>query len=113
MKLTSEELKLLVLHLHLMRKAVKKGFKKTYGLFGYKEKMKLYDGIIEYTNELNLEEDQELVLNDDLHEMLVSFMEWYVEELENGLDHSDQQQVTALETLKGITEKTKLQKVVL
>lgn len=112
MKLTSEELVLLVLHLNLMRKAVKKGFKKTYGLFGHKEKLKVYDEILEYISELDLEQDQELQLSDEHHDMLVSFLVWYLKELEKGMDVKDETQVNALETLKGIAEKTKLQKAV-
>ncbi len=112
MKLTSSELAMLVLHLNLMRKAVKKGFKKTYGMFGFKGKMKLYDGVLEYISELDIEQDQELQLSDEHHEMLVSFLEFYVPELEKGMDVSDEKQVNAIDILKSIKEKTKLQKVV-
>lgn len=112
MKLTSEELAILVLHLNLMRKAIKKGFKKTYGMFGYKAQMKIYDGILEYLSELDIEQDQKLMLSDEHHEMLVSFLEWYKDELARGMDANDKDQVNALEVLNGITEKTKLQKVV-
>ncbi|OIJ22060.1 hypothetical protein BKP45_05125 [Anaerobacillus alkalidiazotrophicus] len=112
MKLTSEELALMLVHLKMMRKAVKKGLKKTYGLFGHREKMKLYDEILEYISTMDLEEDQELQLSDEHHDMLVSFMTWYVEELEKGIDNSDDEHRNALATLKAITEKMKLQKVV-
>jgi hypothetical protein len=91
MKLERSELAILVLHMNVMRKAIKKGFKASYGLLEGRRKVKLYDSVksrleIEFkqhTNEnLNPQSDViNFVLIDDEINMISSFLNWYVEEI--------------------------------
>jgi hypothetical protein len=89
--LERSELAILVLHMNVMRKAIKKGFKSIYGLLEGRKKVKLYDTIKErFESELkeHIEEELELqndaiqfVLIDDEINMISSFLTWYLEEL--------------------------------
>jgi hypothetical protein len=84
-KLTLErsELAILVLHMNIMRKPVKKGFKSNYGQFEGRKKIKEYDELKErFQDELNEEVDPVcFVLEEQEVTMLHSFINWYVLEI--------------------------------
>jgi hypothetical protein len=90
--LERSELAILVLHMNIMRKAIKKGFKSNYGLLEGRKKVKLYDTIKErFESELKEHTEEEevdqqndaiqFVLIDDEINMISSFLTWYLEEL--------------------------------
>jgi hypothetical protein len=89
--LERSELTILVLHMNVMRKAIKKGFKSNYGLLEGRKKVKLYDIIKErFESELKEHTEEEVdqqndaiqfVLIDDEINMISSFLTWYLEEL--------------------------------
>lgn len=85
MNLTLErsELAILVLHMNIMRKSIKKGFKTNYGQFEGRRKLKEYDQIKDrFMNQLNEETDPIcFVLEDSEINMLHSFINWYVLEI--------------------------------
>jgi hypothetical protein len=89
--LERSEFAILVLHMNMMRKAIKKGFKSNYGLLEGRKQIKLYDSIKErFESELKEHPEEELelqndaidfVLIDDEINMISSFMTWYLEEI--------------------------------
>jgi hypothetical protein len=87
--LERSELAILVLHMNLMRKAIKKGFKSNYGLLEGRKKIKLYDSIKErFESELKEHTEEELELQNDVFvlvdeeiNMTSSFLTWYLEEI--------------------------------
>jgi hypothetical protein len=88
--LERSELVILVLHMNVMRKAIKKGFKSSYGLLEGRKKVKLYDTIKErfeselkeHTEEVDQQNDAiQFVLIDDEINMISSFLTWYLEEI--------------------------------
>jgi hypothetical protein len=86
MNLTIErsELAILVLHMNIMRKPIKKGFKANYGHFESRRHVKMYDGLKgRLEQELN-EEIDPISLDVDEQElnMLHSFINWYIQEIE-------------------------------
>jgi hypothetical protein len=109
MELTLErsELAILVLHMNIVRKPIKKGFKSNYGQFEGRKKIKEYDSIKErFQEELNEEiapicfvlEEQEL-------NMLHSFINWYLLELklsaeEKKTDINGEEQINILESIQ-------------
>lgn len=83
LKLDRLELATLVLHMNIMRKSVKKGFKANYGLLEGRKKIKLYDDIKEKISE-GYDEEMDIVIfpfSVDEIDMLSSFMNFYVQEL--------------------------------
>lgn len=103
------ELAILVLHMNIMRKNTKKGFKAKYGLLNGSKMIKTYDSI---KNKLLsvFEEEKEhnlVVLIPEEFEMLHEFINWYVKELHK----SATEQKTDIETdeqyliIKGIATK--------
>jgi hypothetical protein len=90
MKLTLErsELAILVLHMNIMRKPIKKGFKSNYGHFEGRKMIKEYD-VLKDQLEVNLNEEMELVnfeFNEQETNMLHSFLKWYVSEIKISAD---------------------------
>jgi hypothetical protein len=82
-KLTNVEAATIVLHMSIMRKNIKKGFKKNYGIFEGKKYLKIYDGIV---NSIGEEVDEEfetiyIDLNEKEQELLYSFLDFYLKQL--------------------------------
>jgi hypothetical protein len=82
--LERSELAILVLHMNIMRKPIKKGFKANYGHFESRKRLKTYDVIKErFETELNEEIDPILFeLTEPELNMLHSFINWYVQEIQ-------------------------------
>lgn len=108
MELTLErpELAILVLHMNLMRKSIRKGFKANYGHSEGRSMLNVFDGLKtlfenELTDDLgdicfNLEEPQNV--------MLQSFMNWYVVEVKlsaeiKGENIEQNEQISILESI--------------
>lgn len=103
--LENKEVATLLFHMSVMRKSVKKGFKKTYGLLKHKTYIKTYDSIVEDLKELASNEGEKYFLNLDEqeNEMFQDFLKWYVVELEKDLgDQPDEQAEEGLLLLKKI-----------
>lgn len=103
--LENKEVATLLFHMSVMRKAVKKGFKKTYGLLGHKPYMKRYDSVVEKLKALTSNEGETylLQLDDQEDEMFQNFLKWYVAELEKNLgDQPDEEAEKGLLLLKKI-----------
>lgn len=103
--LENKEVATLLFHMLVMRKAVKKGFKKTYGLLGHKQYMKRYDSVVEKLKALTSNEGETylLQLDDQEDEMFQTFLKWYVAELEKNLgDQPDEEAEEGLLLLKKI-----------
>jgi hypothetical protein len=82
--LERSELAILVLHMNIMRKPIKKGFKSNYGQLEGRKKVKEYDELKErFQEELN-EETDPIYFNLEEQEisMLHSFLNWYVLEIQ-------------------------------
>lgn len=72
-----------------MRENIKKGFKANYGLIEAKKKMSIYDeltNILSNDFEGSEQEKVVIVLNDEKIDMLHSFINWYVSEIEASAD---------------------------
>jgi hypothetical protein len=104
--LERSELAVLVLHMNIMRKPIKKGFKSNYGHFEGRNKLKEYDEIKElFMNELK--ENTEPVtfdLNNQKLNMLQSFLNWYVLEIKisaesQGADVEKDEQIVILDDI--------------
>lgn len=83
--LERHQLAILVLHMNIMRKSVKKGFKANYGLLEGRKKLKLFEKVKEKLAEEIDNEEVDIFIFDLLAEevdMLSSFLNWYVQELE-------------------------------
>lgn len=104
--LERSELAILVLHLNIMRKPVKKGFKSNYGPFEGRKKLKVYDEIKERFQD-NLSEEIDPVLIDlDEQELIMmkSFINWYVLEIKlsaeaKGTNIEHEEQIMILESI--------------
>jgi hypothetical protein len=81
--LERSELAILVLHMNIMRKPIKRGFKSNYGHFEGRKKLKEYDELKEmFMNELQENNDPVTFdLNNLELNMLQSFLNWYVLEI--------------------------------
>lgn len=81
--LERSELAILVLHMNIMRKPIKRGFKSNYGHFERRKKLKEYDELKEmFMNELQENNDPVTFdLNNLELNMLQSFLNWYVLEI--------------------------------
>lgn len=81
--LERSELAILVLHMNIMRKPIKRGFKSNYGHFEGRKKLKEYDELKEmFMNELKENIDPVTFdLNNLELNMLQSFLNWYVLEI--------------------------------
>jgi hypothetical protein len=85
MKLLLErsDMAILVLHMNIMCKPIKKGFKSNYGHFEGRKMIKEYDALKERLED-ELNEEIELVnfeFNEQETNMLHSFLKWYVLEI--------------------------------
>lgn len=103
--LENKEVATLLFHMSVMRQAVKKGFKKTYGLLKHKTYIKTYDSIVEKLKSIasNEGETYNLQLDDQEDEMFQNFLKWYVGELEKDLgDQVTDEQEEGLLVLKKI-----------
>lgn len=103
--LENKEVATILFHMSVMRKAVKKGLKRTYGLLGHKAYIKSYDSVVEKLKTLTSDEGETYILqlDDQEDEIYKSFMKWYVNELEKDLDDkTDEQAKEGLLLLKKI-----------
>jgi hypothetical protein len=114
MEITLErsELAILVLHMNIMRKPIKKGFKANYGHFESRKQLKIYDGLKErFETELNEEIDPILfVLTEPELNMLHSFINWYVQEIQKsaGVQQADITKDEQIEILVSIQNKVNM-----
>lgn len=94
MLITITEIGTLNYHMHLMRKSVKKGFKRTYGAIEGKRVLEVYDSacnvLVGYLAHLQIEDkDQEYLdthtikveLDEEQKTLLHSFLDWYTKTL--------------------------------
>lgn len=94
MELTISEIGILNYHMHLMRKSVKKGFKRSYGAPEGKVMLDVYDsvcnGLVSHLAHLHLEDKDEdyiqtqkleIGFTDDQKVMLHSFLDFYTKSL--------------------------------
>lgn len=85
-KLEKIEMSVLLLHMKITRKNVKKGFKNNYGSKEGKELIKQYDDITNFLENsiegLEEGENEQIHLNEQEFNLLHSFLTWYVTEIE-------------------------------
>lgn len=82
-KLTNDELAMLILHMSIMRKEIKKALKRNYGLFEVKKKMNVYDSILDKITSFNEKKTlHDIALDDDELSMLHAFLSSYTVEIE-------------------------------
>lgn len=76
------EKSILGLHMKIIRKNIKKGFKKNYGSKQGKELINQYDLIL---SRLEIEKEEETILSLDLDQdnLLKSFLNWYITQLQD------------------------------
>lgn len=113
MKLTLErsELTILVFHMNIMRKPIKKGFKSNYGHFEGRKMIKEYDALKEQLED-ELNEEIELVnfeFNEQETNMLHSFLKWYVLEIKlsaeaQGANVERDEQILILEKINRLVD---------
>jgi hypothetical protein len=86
--LERSELAILVLHMNIMRKSIKKGFKANYGLLEGRRKLGVFDELKDlFVNELNENIDPiEFDLSDQEFDMLHSFINFYVQEIQKSAE---------------------------
>lgn len=109
--LVQEELKIIMLHMAIMRKSVKKGFKKRYSAFESKLYIKTYDETLRLLSDKFEVADSDIELNEQQYELLVSFLAFYVPELGKDEKNLDKDQKEQLEILKSIEQKITLLEV--
>lgn len=108
LKLERHQLAILVLHMNIMRKSIKKGFRATYGLMEGRKKLKLFDQVKEKLVEDIDNEGVDIFIFELLAEevdMLSSFLNWYVQELElsaevEGLNTESNEVLTVLKEVR-------------
>jgi hypothetical protein len=104
--LERSDLAVLVLHLNAMRNSVKKGFKRNYGLFEGKQKIKIYDAMKEsFSGTFERDEVNGTELDHEQLDMLHSFIKWYIPELsldadDEGIKWESNESAQALERVK-------------
>ncbi|MEF7566342.1 hypothetical protein V4V35_25465 [Bacillus infantis] len=115
--LSRVEVAVLIFHMNIMRKNVKKVFKKNYGKEDGKELLSYYDKSLDKLADLleSVKEGEEGSLDMDEKEMnvLSSFVSWYALELELTLDQADSKKnedEAQLQALKDILEKLEQEK---
>ncbi|MDP4086030.1 MAG: hypothetical protein Q8934_15610 [Bacillota bacterium] len=108
MKLILErlELSILLLHMNIMRKPIKKGLKTKYGHYEARKIIKIYDDLKErFENQLSVEtEPIDFYLNEQELDMLHSFITWYIAEIQasakdQGANLKNDEQVIILEQI--------------
>ena len=91
MLFSSDEVVILSFHLSVMRKPVKKGLKKNYGLFEGKRKMKVYDAAMNKINAIDSEQEQHVIeFTEDEGAMLQQFLAFYTNELKATSDNPEE-----------------------
>jgi hypothetical protein len=111
LSLDRSELAILVLHMNIMRKPIKKGFKSNYGHFEGRKMIKEYDALKEQL-EHELNEEIELVnfeFNEQETNMLYSFLKWYVLEIKlsaevQGANVERDEQILILEKINRLVD---------
>lgn len=108
MNLTNKEFAMLLLHMNIMRKEIKKALKRNYGLFEGKKKVACYDSITAALSE-QLEQKGEcdsynIELNDEQATMLHSFLSFYTAELKRqaeseNIDYKENETLQLLESV--------------
>lgn len=104
-----------ILHMSIMRKNIKKGFKLNHGKSEGKELIKVYDEVKEALDRgmeplEHEEEEMEIDFDEKQIEMIYSFSNWYIPELEKTLkkagkiNKEDQRQLYILKEIKEKTE---------
>jgi hypothetical protein len=91
-QLEREELAVIVLHMKVMRKSIKKGMKANYGIVEGRKKMIIYDQLLKerLSNSYCEEIDRfSIKLTAEEVDMLSSFLNWYVEELKLSAEDQD------------------------
>ena len=104
------EVATLILHMAIMRKNVKKGFKSNYGKQQGKEILNAYDELKDHlAAELESMDESQSERSIDFSEpnivVLTSFLDWYVLEIEleladNNINKEDKEQVQILSEIK-------------
>lgn len=112
-QLTDKELGILLLHMGIMRKEIKKALKRNYGFFEGEKKVACYDSITKTLSE-QLEKNGEcslyhLSFNDEQLNMLHSFLVFYTIELKRQAEREkiDYQVNETLQLLETILRKIK------
>ncbi|MBE2941959.1 hypothetical protein HPK10_01965 [Anoxybacillus flavithermus] len=83
MELTNDELAMLILHMSIMRKEIKKALKRNYGFFEAKKKMNVYDSILDKITSFNEKKTlHDIALDDEELSMLHAFLSSYTVEIE-------------------------------
>jgi ferritin len=102
--LNRSDVAVMVLHMNIMRHTIKKGFKVNYGRSEGKKKINIYDAAkesLESEFEANEQvEEHEIEVTEEQIDMLHSFINWYVPELQKEDDHEDNEILQALERIK-------------
>ncbi|GGJ63349.1 hypothetical protein GGR02_001390 [Anoxybacillus voinovskiensis] len=108
MNLTNKEFAMLLLHMNIMRKEIKKALKRNYGLFEGKRKVACYDSITAALSE-QLEQKGEcdsynIEFNDEQATMLHSFLSFYTQELKRqaereNIDYKENETLQLLESV--------------
>lgn len=108
LNLERNEMLFLVLNLNIMRKNVKKGFKKRYGT-GHKEMIARYDRLVNALPSLseNIDREEfEFLLDDPEGEMLRDFLSMYIERLTDDLGREpNEKEKESLNLLTRVLEK--------
>ena len=114
LNMEQNEMAVLVLHMTIMRKSVRKGFKKNYGSKEGKEVLASYDEVKAALSEiLKLDDEnaevpegpQEIHFNIKEIDMLDAFLSWYNKEVdesigEKKIHQTDREQLDALKEIK-------------
>jgi hypothetical protein len=79
LSLGRDHISTLLLHLGIMRNSVKKSLHRNLGRKEGKEKLKVYDEVVDIIEKAHVEEKEVISLNDTQNEMLSSFLYWYLE----------------------------------
>jgi len=105
---TNQEFAMLLLHMNIMRKEIKKALKRNYGLFEGKKKVACYDSITDALSE-QLEQNGEcdsynIEFNDEQATMLHSFLSFYTQELKRqaereNIDYKENETLQLLESV--------------
>lgn len=108
---TNEEIAVLYTHIRIMKKSIKKGFKKTYK-GDWEENYNNYLSLIEILESMitaqELEQDFNVSFSAEQFEMLHSFINWYTNELndkENNKDKLNHEVIKTMALLEGIQMK--------
>ncbi|MGG5253520.1 hypothetical protein ACQYAD_08495 [Neobacillus sp. SM06] len=88
LSLERSEIAILVLHMNIMRKPIKKGFKSNYGLKEGRRLIKEYDSLkLQLEDKINQEEETQIFIwNENEINMLRSFLNWYVLEISSSAE---------------------------